>query len=97
MRAHTRSRSGQAERAQSMRSATVPSAAATWPSGSERSICSASDHETMDSPFADAAEPIDLSRGPVGEMGEGALDDFLAYARGLAEEHGGRSCDWGRC
>src|SRR6516225_3413011 len=40
--------------------------------------------------FEDAAEGIDLSGGPVGEIREGALDDFLAHPRGLAEEHGGR-------
>jgi len=38
----------------------------------------------------DAAEQIDLGRGPVGEIGEGAFASAAAFAPTLAEQDGGR-------
>jgi hypothetical protein len=40
--------------------------------------------------FEEAAEGVDLSGGPGGEIGECAFVDFGAIADGLAEEDGGR-------
>jgi hypothetical protein len=36
--------------------------------------------------FEDAAQQIDLRRGPVGKIGERAFDDFVAHARRFAQE-----------
>jgi hypothetical protein len=36
------------------------------------------------------AEGIDLRRGPMGEIGESAVEDLAVLAEGLAEEDGGR-------
>jgi hypothetical protein len=38
----------------------------------------------------DAAQEVDLSGGPRGEIGEGAFVDLGADADGFAEENGGR-------
>ena len=39
--------------------------------------------------FQEAAQEVDLRRGPGGEIGEGAFVDLGADADGLAEEDGG--------
>jgi len=36
--------------------------------------------------FEDAAQQIDLRRGPLGKVGERAFDDFVAHAGGLAQQ-----------
>jgi hypothetical protein len=84
--AHTRSRWGEEERATSDSNESGNDV----PVGQE-----ALDFERLggrDQSFAleDPAEQIDLGGRPVGEISEGAFDDCVAYARGLAEEHGGR-------
>lgn len=38
----------------------------------------------------DMTQRLDLVRGPVGEVGEGAIFDFAIEAEGFAEEDGGR-------
>jgi hypothetical protein len=38
----------------------------------------------------DGAEGVDLSRGPVREIGEGSVEDFATLAEGFAEEDSGR-------
>jgi hypothetical protein len=38
----------------------------------------------------DGAHGIDLSRRPMGEVGEGTVEDFAVKPKGLAEEDGGR-------
>jgi hypothetical protein len=40
--------------------------------------------------FQDGAKGIDFGRGPVGEIGNGAVVDFAVFAEALAEEDGGR-------
>jgi hypothetical protein len=42
------------------------------------------------SALEDSAHGIDLSRRPMGEVGEGTVADFAVEAEGLAEEDGGR-------
>jgi hypothetical protein len=47
-----------------------------------------------------AAESLDASGRPMGEIGEGAILDFAVFAESFAEEDGGGvNCDWGpwRC
>ena len=40
--------------------------------------------------FQDGTQGIDLSEGPMGEVGEGAVVDLAVEAEGFAEEDGGR-------
>ena len=68
----------------------APSAAATWPCGSERvtvkASCSGGDDGAA---LEHGAQALDVGGGPVGQVAQGALTDLAVLAVGFAQQDGG--------